>query len=202
MVKVRKVTKKSIVPAALAKRAEQLVDRKRERVRREAAEAIALIKRRVSEIAEAFYDIGDALLRLSEPAVLAVVGHKTVQELGAKEFNFSARQVDELLAIRRRLTRGQALELGTQRRAAAFIDLADATPERDTPTGLLRSGSKRTGLQPRASARAADRTPFVSRVRPRRPTPRGRDRRTQGRPGCAPAPRSAPRGPPRRASSS
>jgi hypothetical protein len=153
----KRTPKKRALPVAFVKRAEKLAAGKRARLEREAREAIALIKRRKSEIAEAFYDIADALVRLREPVMLAVLGYKTVYELADAEVGMAAKQVDDLLAIRRRLTREQAIKLGTQRRAMAFIALADATPERDTPTGLLERGARTAGLAPGASARAAER---------------------------------------------
>ena len=71
-------------------------------------------------------------------------------------------------------TREQAIELGSQRRATAFIDLADATPERDTPTGLLERGAKAAGLAPRASARAAERAAATVRRSHAGPVKRGK----------------------------
>ena len=72
------------------------------------------------------------------------------------------------------LTREQAIELGSQRRAKAFIDLADATPQRDTPTGLLERGAKAAGLAPRASARAAERAAATVRRSHAGPVKRGK----------------------------
>ncbi|HSO37269.1 MAG TPA: hypothetical protein VLT33_32305 [Labilithrix sp.] len=167
-------TKKRALPVAFVKHAEKLAAGKRARIEREAREAIALIKRRKAEIAEAFYDIADALLRLSDPVVLSVLGYKTVHQLADEEVDLSGKQVDELLGIRRRLTREQAIQLGSQRRAKAFIDLADATPERDTPTGLLERGAKGAGLAAHASARAAERAAAKVRREHAGPTRRGK----------------------------
>ena len=169
-----KTAKKRALPVAFVKHAERLAAGKRARIEREAREAIALIRRRKAEIAEAFYDIADALVRLSEPVVLSVVGHATIYELADKEVGLSGKQVDDLIAIRRRLTREQAIELGSQRRAKAFIDLADATPQRDTPTGLLERGAKAAGLAPRASARAAERAAATVRRSHAGPVKRGK----------------------------
>ena len=48
--------------------------------------------------------------------VLSVVGYRTVYELAEKEVGLSGKQVDDLIAIRRRLTREQAIELESDRR--------------------------------------------------------------------------------------
>ena len=170
----KRTAKERALPVGFVKHAEKLAAGKRARIEREAREAIALIKRRKAEISEAFYDIAEALVHLSDPVVLSVVGHRTIYELADKEVGLSGKQVDELIAIRRRLTREQAIELGSQRRAKAFIDLADATPERDTPTGLLERGAKTAGLAPRASARAAERAAATVRRAHAGPVKRGK----------------------------
>jgi len=61
--------KKSKPTPALAKRASTLAEAARERLVKQAREDLALIKRRKAEIAEAFYDIGEALKRLRKEPV-------------------------------------------------------------------------------------------------------------------------------------
>src|SRR5262245_22719806 len=87
------------LPAALVKRAAHLAAKKRERLLAEGRELIALVRRRRAEITEAFYDIGDALLSLSAPDMLAALGYESIYALAAKEFGLSEGQVVELIEI-------------------------------------------------------------------------------------------------------
>jgi hypothetical protein len=168
--------KPRVLPAALVANAEELARGKRERLLREGRELVALVKRRVRGIAEAFYDIGDALLRLSAPDVLAALGYGSIHALSAAELGLSERQVTELVEIRRRLTREQAIRLGTQGRAAAYLELADATPARDTASGLARRKVTTPGglvLEPGAGTRKIERAAKEFRHAQPRKTRRG-----------------------------
>jgi hypothetical protein len=62
------------LPAALARRAVAASSAKLARVLDEATRDIALIRRRRAEIADAFYDIGEALVRLKRREVVIALG--------------------------------------------------------------------------------------------------------------------------------
>jgi hypothetical protein len=62
------------LPRALAKRVELQVAAKQARLLKEARADLTLIKRRRARIAEDFYDIGEALLRLKRPGIAEALG--------------------------------------------------------------------------------------------------------------------------------
>lgn len=132
------------LPAALAKRAALAGERKLHALAKAARDDIALIKRRKADIEDAFYDIGEALARLQRPGVLAALGvEKPFFTYVAEDLGISKETASRLLAIVRGVSRADALGMGGQRKAAAFIDLAKATPTiRDTATSLARRAVK------------------------------------------------------------
>ena len=132
------------LPAALAKRAALAGERKLRALAKAARDDIALIKRRKGDIEDAFYDIGEALERLRQPGVLAALGvKKAFFAFVAEELGISKETASRLLGIVRSVSRADALGMGGQRKAAAFIDLAKATPTpRDTATSLVRRAVK------------------------------------------------------------
>lgn len=132
------------LPAALAKRAALAGERKLRALAKAAREDMALIKRRRADIEDAFYDIGEALERLQRPGVLAALGVKTsFFVFVAAELGISKETASRLIGIVRSVSRDDALTMGGQRKVAAFIDLAKATPtQRDTATSLARRAVK------------------------------------------------------------
>lgn len=132
------------LPAALAKRAALASARKVRALVKAARDDIALIQRRKGDIEDAFYDIGEALDRLQRPGVLAALGvNKPYFAFVAEDLGVSKETASRLLAIVRSMSRADALAMGGQRRAAAFIDLAKATPTpRDTATSLAHRALK------------------------------------------------------------
>ncbi len=149
------------LPAALAKRAAGLVAKKRKRLLVEARSLVALVKRRKAQIAELFYDIGEALRRLKDREMLAVLGFTSFDRMCDERLGLSSTVADRLVDIVTRISRDDALSMG-QSKAMALVELAAATPEADTPAGLLRGtalalpGGKI--LDPKkASARAIER---------------------------------------------
>lgn len=123
------------VPAALAKRAAQQVAAKQERLRAEGRADVELILRRKARIAEDFYDIGEALLRLKRPGVAEAMGRASFSEICEKDVAISVTVASELVAIVSGLPRKDALRMG-QSRALALLSLANATPEPDTAASL------------------------------------------------------------------
>ncbi|WP_159396518.1 hypothetical protein [Sorangium cellulosum] len=126
------------LPPALAKNAARSAAMKRARLAEQARADIELIKRRRERIAEDFYDIGEALVRLKRPGVPESLGHKSFGDLCQAELGLSASKAAQLLAIVRSVPREQARSLG-QERAAALLALAEATPEDDSTVTLASS---------------------------------------------------------------
>ena len=138
---------------------------------------IALINRRKHEIATAFYDIGQALVRLKRPGVWRALGHESFAALCGVELDMSVAQADRLVAIVEHMTRSEARNLGATK-AAALAELVDATPARDTVRGALSRGVKLPGgkkLNARAaSTRAIGRAAKAARAASKPATKRGR----------------------------
>jgi hypothetical protein len=128
------------LPAALAARATAAADAKSKRLRAEATALLALIARRKKEITEAFYDIGEALARLKDRALIAALGRPTFADVCSNDAGISISVAERLVAIVGAMTREQALAMG-QKKAMAMVTLADATPDADTAVGLYRKKS-------------------------------------------------------------
>jgi hypothetical protein len=71
---VEKNANKKALPAALATRANAAASARLARIVAEAKRDLALIKRRRAGIADAFYDIGEALVRLKRREVVIALG--------------------------------------------------------------------------------------------------------------------------------
>ncbi len=88
------------------------------------------------------------------------LGHADLCALCWAEAVFAAELVDELLKVRKQLTRARAIRLGTHSRAAAFLRLAAATPADDTAIELFERGvttPQCVRLPPHAGVRATKR---------------------------------------------
>lgn len=123
--------------AALAKRAEAAAAKKKQRIVEQALADIELIRRRRSQITEAFYDIGEALVRLKKPDVVRALGFGSFKQLCESRLDMSVATANRLAEIPVNLSRAQALKLG-QSKANALIGLSEATPEADSATTLSR----------------------------------------------------------------
>ncbi len=117
---------------ALAERAAATAAAARARLLKQAREDVALIKRRKAEITEAFYDIGEALLRLRKDPIPTLLGHRGFTELCKQGLGIAPTTAAELIAIVERLPRRDALKWGKEK-AHALLELADATSAADTP---------------------------------------------------------------------
>ncbi len=100
------------------------------------ADLLALVRRRVSEVVEGFYDIGEALQEILDHKLYAAAGHKSLEALLKAEGMMSFRQASKLIAVVREVPREKALSLG-QERAYALVAYTNATPEDDSPATLL-----------------------------------------------------------------
>jgi hypothetical protein len=165
--KKRTTNGKATLPAALARRAERAASAKVARLVAEAKRDIALIRRRRAEITEAFYDIGEALVRLKRREVVAALGCRSFAELCETHVGISPAQADRLVDIVTNMTREEALSVGATK-AASLVALARATPEEDTVSDLLRGGARVGGKAidvKKASTRAVARAAAEARER-------------------------------------
>lgn len=179
------LAKKRSVPGALAKRAERAASMKLSRILAEAKADIALVKRRRAEISEAFYDIGEALVRLKRREVIGALGCRSFAEVCERHAGISATQADRLVDIVTNMTREEALTVGATK-AASIVALVRATPEADTPSDLLRRGARVRGKTlnvKSASTRAIARA--TAAVRSTRNAPGGRSVARDERAACA-----------------
>ena len=101
--------------------------------------------------------MGGDLVALRALAVHELLGHSNFFAMCQAACGLSETFVTQAIDVATRLGREQAVELGTQGRAAAFLELARATPEEDTPTDLAKRGLTRgrVKLPPDASGRKA-----------------------------------------------
>lgn len=117
-----------------------LIERTKEaslaRNRRRLGELLALVRRRVTEVAEGFYDIGEALREILDHKLYAAAGHASLEALLKAEGMMSFRQASKLIAVVREVPREKALALG-QERAYALVAFTRATPEDDSPAALI-----------------------------------------------------------------
>jgi hypothetical protein len=119
------------MPSALVKRAKEAAEAKVARLRAEASGLVALVKRKKADIADAFYDMGLALARLSAPAMVSALGRKSFADVCTKDCGISRSTATRLIEITKAMTREEVVGLD-QQKALALIELAKATPEDDT----------------------------------------------------------------------
>jgi hypothetical protein len=123
--------------ASRSKLIERSVAAKQKRLLREARTDIALIKRRQARIAEDFFDIGEALVRLKRPGVVEALGRASFAELCERDLGMSLTKASYLIAVVQHVPRVEAARLG-QDRTVAILELADATPDADTVAALAK----------------------------------------------------------------
>lgn len=114
------------------------------------AALLALIRRRMTEVVEGFYDLGEALREVLDKKLYAAAGHASLDAWLRAEKLMSVRQANKLVSVVRRVPREQALALGHER-AYALVAYTDATPADDTPASLLAQSAK-IGATPVAEA--------------------------------------------------
>jgi hypothetical protein len=133
----KETTKK--LPAALVKNAAALVERKQHELARAATDDVALIKLKQADIVSAFYDIGEALTRLSRPGVAEAAGHAGFAALVEAELGMSLSAASQLIDIVKLVRRQDALRWG-QKKSLAMAQLAKATPALDGADGMAKHG--------------------------------------------------------------
>lgn len=122
------------MPPGLVKRAAGLAAAKRARLVKESRSLIALVKRRIDEVADRFYDMGVALRRLREREMLDALG-MTFDVLCKTHLGLSTSLAEKLVHVASTMTREQAI---------AMAAVAAATPEDDGPAKLFEAGELRT----------------------------------------------------------
>ena len=85
------------LPAALVKRAEALSRQKLTRVGAAARQDIALIQRKRADVAAAFYDIGEALVRLKASGAHRALKHPSWEAFCVAELDMSESQAERLI---------------------------------------------------------------------------------------------------------
>jgi len=129
--------KKKPAPIALVKNATKVATAARKTHEVRARELVAEVRDKLGVAASAFYDIGVALVELSEPSLVTALGYRTFGALVKTELGISRDWASEMMAVARGMKRSTALSLGLTR-AAAVVELAAATPEHDTPEQLAK----------------------------------------------------------------
>lgn len=124
------------LPSALEKRAKAAHAAAQARLVEEAREAIATIRARREDIAESYFDIGQALVTLTRETVALAMGYADVAALLREELDLSLGTAKKLIELATRVDRS-VLRTLQQERAAAILALVDATPEDDTLEALL-----------------------------------------------------------------
>ena len=122
--------------------------------RRRAEALLEFIARRMSRIAEDFYEIGKAFKELFDKKLYVALGYRSFEELLSARDLMSATQARKLIQVVSRVPLGTALKLGPEK-AFALTKYTDATPEPDTPAFLLESGA-RVGGTPASEASLRD----------------------------------------------
>lgn len=143
------------------------------------ADLLALIRRRITEVVETFYEIGEALVEIVEHKLYAAEGHRSLAALLEGEELLSRSQANKIMAVVRKMPREQALKLGLER-AYALVTYADATPEADSASLLLAENAT-IGDKPITEASGHDITKAAREVRAqtkvkRPPTPAAREK--------------------------
>lgn len=149
---------KKRLPAALVANAKRAATLAKGRKAGRIQALLASITDRKRTLAGAFWDLGRDLRELKDLRAEAALGHATFYALCREECGLSEAFVTGAMRVAGELTRAAAIELGSQRRAVAFLDLARATPEDDTPSELLAQGLTRgkVRLAKGASARKVE----------------------------------------------
>jgi hypothetical protein len=148
--------RKPKLPAPLAKNAAKKKAAGKATLLAKASADLALIAQKKEEIADAFYEIGEALVRLREPTIVEALGHASFADLCEARLEISLARADRLIAIATRVRREDALRWG-QEKATAILEITNATAADDTPrevaAGTLKlPGGKKLDVD-KASAR-------------------------------------------------
>ncbi|UJR85651.1 hypothetical protein [Sandaracinus amylolyticus] len=140
-------------------------------------DALALIGRKVEQIAEAFYDIALALQILQRKEIYSALGASSFAELVESRTSLSRSTAFELVRIPEHLSREMAVKLGSER-ARSVIQLVDATTADDQAETLARTDASIEGKPlSQHTARSIEEAARDARVRgtKKRPSRPGED---------------------------
>jgi hypothetical protein len=126
---------KKKLPTALARRAAEKAEAAKERGVAEARSIIAEIKRKQAQISDAFFDIGELLLRLKKANAPKLLGRASFADLVEQDLRMSVTRADWLVAVVQRVRRDDALRWGEDK-TMALLELTNATKASDTPSML------------------------------------------------------------------
>jgi len=132
-------------------------------------DALALIRRRMAAITEAFFDIGAALRTLAQARIYTAMGYRSFEDLLTKEQLMSRAHAADLIRISERYTRETAIKLG-QAKALALVQYVDATPAEDVAETLARADTA-IGGKAVSKASATDVARAARAIRTRRKPP-------------------------------
>lgn len=134
----RKPSAKVGAPAALAKVARAAHAARVDRLAKVGRDAIARILERQADVAANMVDIGLALVELKGAGMAEALGRSGFAEVCEKDLRIALSTANGLVALATKVPRELVTSLGPDR-ARAVLELVDATPEDDTPAGLLRA---------------------------------------------------------------
>jgi hypothetical protein len=172
-------TKPRKIPAALAKNAAKSARLHKVRVTALARDDIALIRLKKMEIAEAFFEVGEALARLRKKGVADALGYGGFTELVKNELDFSVEFAEQLIDVATIVPRAHAVRWG-QTKSIAVAEIAKAAgsaapiqvgPKMLLPSGKVFDAASATPAEARMEAKAL-------RQARRGPSQRGRGRTT------------------------
>ena len=113
-----------------------------------AEELLALIERRKAQIADAFYDVGEALKELLRGKLYLALGHASFEDLLEKRRVLGYTRAKDLIRIVDRTPRHIALELGAEK-SLELVRWTEATPAVDTPASVVRDNTVIDGVPAR-----------------------------------------------------
>lgn len=128
--------KKPAAPRALAARAKAAHAARMERLARTAWEAIDRVRALRRGIEADFLEIGEALVALKADGIPEALGLASFEAVVETHLDISRTKAEQLIAVATRVRRELAEKLG-QDHAAALVELADATPDDETPEDLF-----------------------------------------------------------------
>jgi hypothetical protein len=108
---------------------------------------LALLRRHKGALDDAFYDLGEALLRLRRPGAAEALGHADTYAMVRKEAGLAPAQVDELLEIVTHVKREDAARMG-HARAAVLARLAATTPSPTPVAKPAKSKNRKARAKP------------------------------------------------------
>lgn len=129
-------TSKKPAARSLAARAKAAHAARMERVSKSAWEAIDRIRALRRGIESDFLEIGNALVTLKADGVPEALNLPSFEAVLETHLDISLSKAEQLIAVATRVRRELAEKLG-QDHAAALVELADATPEDETPEDLF-----------------------------------------------------------------